>query len=142
METILAKLIDQAPLAVLVAVVAITLIRLFHKREEARDRLFLQQLEERDKQNQTANTERDKAFQSALGVQLDLMRKFWDSQQVSNRDVLERLVHSVEAVMAVVQRHDEKFDLAVGKMFERTQDEPPEGLNLPAQPRRRPPQKT
>ncbi len=137
METVLIRLVDQVPLAFLVGGFAIYLIRLFHKRMDARDELFLGQLSERDKQNQVNNAARDEAFRAGIAAQNEQMRQFWDSQQVSNRDVLERLVRGVENMTAMLQHHDKKFDIAVGTMLERTQDEAPKGLDIPTKPRRK-----
>lgn len=133
---VLLKLAEQIPLALLVAGLAYVIMRLFMRQQERRDAERDRALQSILSEQREVNSSRDEAFRTGMAVQNELMRKFWDSQQSNNRDVLERLVRGVETMMGMLQRHDQKTDIAIATMYERTGDDAPDGLNVPTKPKR------
>jgi len=105
MEGILAKIVDQLPAAVLIVVFMAYVMRWLDRRDTQRD----------DRQ-----ASHDFDIQSSMDDRDKLMRQFWESQQTSNRDVLERVATSVEKVVEKLDIHDQKTDVAIAKMEERT----------------------
>lgn len=143
LEAVLLKLAGEMPLALLFGLFAVFLIRIFNTQQAKRDEENRQANIERDKTlqvmvetQQEAYAARNEALSNSIATQNDLMRKFWEGQQINNRDVLERLVRGVETMMTTLQHHDRKTDVAIAAMFVRTGEEPPESLDVPTKPRR------
>ena len=126
MEAVLTRLAEQIPVALLVSVILIWFIRDQQKAQALRDAA-------RDE----SQAMRDKAVQLSMDKRDELMRQFWSGQQTSNRDVLERLIVSVDKVAERLDEHDGKTDVAIAAMFERTSEKRDATQPTPTRPRKR-----
>jgi len=98
MENVLVTIADQLPAAVLVVVFMVFILRWIDKRDTQRD----ERLAKHDFEIQSQMDDRDQ-----------LMRQFWQGQQESNREVLDRLVIAVEKIHVKLEAHDGKADAAI-----------------------------
>jgi len=101
MENVLVTIADQLPAAVLVVVFMVFTLRWIDKRDTQRD----ERLAKHDFEIQSQMDERDQ-----------LMRQFWQGQQESNREVLDRLVVGVEKVITNLEAHDRKAEAAIANI--------------------------
>lgn len=109
MDLVLTRLAEQIPVALLIIVFVVLWTRDQNKQQMAKDAA-------RDK----AQELRDNSIQASMDKRDELMRQFWSVQQVSNREVLERLAASVEKVAGKLDEHDQKVDVAIIKLEQRT----------------------
>jgi hypothetical protein len=102
MENVITDIAKQLPAAALMAAILIFILKLF-------DRWLTNLLEQ---------------FTASESRRDQLMQEFWASQQVSNRDALERLASSIERMIDQLDAHDKKTDKAIATMEERTAPRP------------------
>lgn len=109
MEIALTRLAEQIPVALLIIFFVILWTRDQNKQQSTRELA-------RDE----AQKLRDNSIQASMDKRDELMRQFWSVQQVSNREVLERLAASVEKVAGKLDEHDQKVDVAINRIEKQT----------------------